>query len=921
MNTHARTDEKGPDSGASAIPLPDSSGDASYLLDIDFLMKRLTGRATIPDVRSFREYLAKCARVPLRNGAYGPFEFTGREPLNFIVDLIDSILSNTFAPGVFAATPKGGVQGELTALPIDSRPACPNTSNGPAGSELPSSDSPLETQDSGPAFPGVTITVGGGAQWGKTVLALNLQAYLTFVRFVNFGYYTADLDLLGKIVDGKFRPDVLDQQPWMSRMIRLGIHRNASGKMVHRQNSYGVSDPTGAGRRAFGHFCGMHKPPTTISLDAAVLDEVDDIPAGNMGYVDGRMTGSPLRLKLEIGTQRIAGAGQNARLKAGSFHVRMVPCPHCATEWNLEENFPRIIRAGRASSLPGAKVNYAPQERGGTTAISSPLPSDGIFPSPAGAGEGGRPVRHNLGEGGSPGEGCAVGSNIRGERPGEVRVPSSLTTQNTEPKTQNSVPITPEMGFDPAARYFISCPECATELDRDAGRWLARNPDRIREGHFSIRVSQLNISAISVREIVGAWYAAMADASGEALAAFHCDRIAIPNAGAAQPITQAVLDRARSVDSVTVAGTVERGAATLHAPDAPRSSIPVPNAPRSPISAPHAPRSPIPAPNAPRSPIPAPDAPRSPISAPHAPRSPRFAGLDMGPRCWFWSDEVRDELTTACIWAEMIASGSAMERVPFLMRSLGISCIFLDAGGEPDLTKRLVLSLNGLEHFTPPPLPRAELLKAQFSYHNPRPNTQNSKLKTQNSKLSWDGTRGKWRGLRAAAVLFVPGGGRGIEQTIGFTQDGRIYPLIKCNRSESIQAAVNDFLTPAEGILEMVRNSELRTQNSKLREAPRALLPKTYPGNRVSQAVLDGHLLNLRKERNPRTGIEDWIDGVENHLGLAKVYARLAATVAEGSRHSRFFFERVRRRPRARSQTETHNFEINTSQNPKPGPF
>jgi hypothetical protein len=64
-----------------------------------------------------------------------------------------------------------------------------------------------------------------------------------------------------------------------------------------------------------------------------------------------------------------------------------------------------------------------------------------------------------------------------------------------------------------------------------------------------------------------------------------------------------------------------------------------------------------------------------------------------------------------------------------------------------------------------------------------------------------------------------------------------------------------------------------------MRTLPRARLPVTYLGTGVSQAVLDGHLLNLRKERNARTGEEDWIAGVENHLGFAKIYARLAAMV------------------------------------------
>ena len=115
------------------------------------------------------------------------------------------------------------------------------------------------------------------------------------------------------------------------------------------------------------------------------------------------------------------------------------------------------------------------------------------------------------------------------------------------------------------------------------------------------------------------------------------------------------------------------------------------------------------------------------------------------------------------------------------------------------------------------------------------------------------------------------------EQTIGFTQEGRIYPLLKCNRSESIQTAVNDFLTPAEGVLEMVGPEGSKS----LRSLRRARLPNTYIGAGVSQAVFDGHLLNLRKEKDVRTGEEDWAEGVENHLGLSKAYARLAAMVVE----------------------------------------
>jgi len=406
------------------------------------------------------------------------------------------------------------------------------------------------------------------------------------------------------------------------------------------------------------------------------------------------------------------------------------------------------------------------------------------------------------------------------------------------------------MGHDRNAHYYCACPDCGAELDRDGGRFVARHPERIQQAKLGVRVSQFTISAISLQEIVGSWYAAMADPSGEAMQAFYCDRVGIPNAGAAQPITPKVLDDCRAL------GLGER-------PEA---------------AQPYA------------------------MSLSGRAGSARFAGLDTGPRCWFWCDEIRGDLVSACVWAELMASGNTATRVPLLMQTLGVTCLFIDAGGEPDLTKRLVLSLNGLENFTPPMLPKNELLRSRFA--------------NLGFGLTWDGERGRWSGLRAAAVLFVAGEGRGIEQSAGFTQEGRMYPLIKCNRGESIQTAVNDFLTPADGVLELlaqghhgetakwgvqraecgVFNSAFRVPNSAIRRLPRARLPQTYIGAGVSQAVLDGQLLNLRKERDPKTGREDWVDQVENHLGLAKTYARLAV-IAGNRRTTKAAFSRLRRNP------------------------
>ncbi len=671
-----------------AFAKPAAPHGASALAALDQRLVVETRHGNAPQCATFAEFLHVHARVLQRDGTAGPFSMAGREPLRLCVEWLDKIIANT-----------------LHGQPVE-----------------------IDGVKFGPGqLKGATVAVAGGAQWGKTILELNLMAYFTGVKFLSVGCYLPDRPKVEEIVGQKFRPNVLDVYPWFAEMIQLGKTLNASGKTSDRKESYQV---TCGERKAFGNFCGMHKPPTSITIDLAVLDEVDDIPDRNIGYVDARMTNSPVHLTCFIGTQRAAGAGQHARLKASSSHVKLVPCAQCGREWNLEEHFPRIVRVA-------------------TKGIARPAD----------------PV------------------------------------------------LTPEAGHDRTARYYVACPECGTELDRDAGHHVARNPERIAQARLGIRVSQLNVSAISLQEIVGAWYAAMEDPSGEAMVAFCCDRLALPNAGAAQPITVEVLQRARNVSPAAMSLT--RGSA------------------------------------------------------------PRFAGMDMGPRCWLWANEVTGPEASDCVWAELIASGNAPTRLPLLMQALNISCVFLDAGGEPDLTKRLVLSLNGLADFTPPAMPRSELLKARLS--------------NLGHGLAWDGERGRWTGLKAAAVLFVAGEARGIEQTIGFTQEGRLYPLIKCNRAESIQATVNDFLTPREGVLEMIGEGAAK----RLREEPRARLPHTCIGPGVSLTLMDTHLLNLRKERDPRTQQEDWATQVENHLGLAAAYARLAVTVGAIAKPTPFAHERV----------------------------
>jgi hypothetical protein len=669
-------------------------------------------RSSAPVRATFEEFLREDARVPLPDGSFGRYTFEGRRPLLFIVRRIDAILRNTL----------GNEPVQIEYFVIDDGHIVKKSHHFKPG-----------------ALRKALVALCGGAQWGKTILEQNFMAFLTACRFKSAATYIPDDLLLKTIVQTKFRPQVVNQIPWFAELFRA-IDKKPGRKRAENMNLFQVSD----GRReSFGYFVSLNKPTTTITLDVAMLDERDDIKIENVGFVSARMTNSDVALQMDIGTQRMHGAGQNKVLKDGTEEVWVVECPHCHALHNLEEEFPGCYRL----ALDG-----------------TPRPSD--------------------------------------------------------PR------ITEEMGHDREALYYLACTECATPLDADTGLPVARREDRIKQAHFSFRVAQLDIPAIRTQEIVGAWYAALVDPTGEALVAVYCDRIAIPRAGAAQPLTPEVLARSRRLGLAEVESNAAGYSMSLT---------------------------------------------RGEFA--------RVAGADMGPRCWLYADEIRSPIVSAGVWAEMIGSGKFIERVTLLMELLGFSCVFMDAAGEPDLTKRAAITLNGLDEFAPPNLPRLELAKSYLS--------------NIGHGLTWDGAAGRWHNLRAAAVLFVAGEHKGLVQEVGFTEDGRIYPLIKCNRASVIQMTVNDFLTPQEGVAELVdgasadktvaerqgapapRPARLKT----VRHLPRARLPQTYIGPGASQAVLDSHLLNLRKERDPRTGEEDWIDNVENHLAFAKIYARIAATL------------------------------------------
>lgn len=249
-----------------------------------------TDKAGPIQASSLKEFLLTHARVKLSGGEYGPYTFEGRQVLEHITDRFDMIL------------------GSHTGQPLED----------------------------------ATFDICGGAQWGKTIFALNFGVYLTSCRFYNWGYYLPDDDLVQGIVDTKLRPDVVEQIDGLQGMMELGTSVDKKGKkIVNRKGAFMVTDGK---RKAFAMIRGMGKIPTSFSMDCAMEDEKDDIPERNAKFLSGRMTASKLRLGSSIGTQRKFGKGQHKRFMDGTQEVQMFAVPGTDRQINIEENWPQVCR-------------------------------------------------------------------------------------------------------------------------------------------------------------------------------------------------------------------------------------------------------------------------------------------------------------------------------------------------------------------------------------------------------------------------------------------------------------------------------------------------------------------------------------------------------------------------------------------------
>jgi len=389
-------------------------------------LNRTRIQAQPPRIDSFADFLAHHARVKSGPG-YIPYHFAGREALQPIVERLDQILAS----------------GDTD----------------------------------------VSLAICGGAQFGKTVLMLNLLAYLVAVRFRNVGYYLPDDDLVSGLVDGKLRPDVLDQIPWLARLIAVGKTLSPSGRAVNRKGAFLCTDGT---RTALAFMRGLGKIPTSFSMDVVVQDEKDDLPEEHARFLAGRMTASNLRLTLLIGTQRYHGAGQNLAFTEGTQHIGLLSCPACTTRHNPETLWPGICRL----EIPELPAQAWPK-----------LTVEGHFASVVAAA--------------SP-RGSAV----------PIRPIS---------------PISP-IPFTPGQNYVLACPDCGAALDREHPHWHALAPEREAQRRWSYRLSQLLIPAIDLAQIVAAWQLAIRDP--EHMTVFCTDRLALPKS-TTQSLTPHDLQAAR----------------------------------------------------------------------------------------------------------------------------------------------------------------------------------------------------------------------------------------------------------------------------------------------------------------------------------------------------------------------------------------
>ncbi len=676
---------------------------------------RADSPSQVPMLRSFREFLETEAKVKISGGAYAQYSFDGRQPLAFVAEIFDHVL------------------GSHTGKPL----------------------------------PDSIIDVCGGAQFGKTILALNFGAYATAILGYNWGLYLPDDDLVEGIVDSKLRPDVIEQIDWLGPLMQVGKGESKTGRSVNRKGAFMVSglhshgSSAGNGEfKAFGMIRGMGKIPTSFSMDVAMEDEKDDIPAKRSKYLTGRMTASDLRLRSSIGTQRVHGSGQNKQFENGSQHVMQYPVS-LSEQKVVRDNYADIFTR---SIIGEDVVNH--YKLGDLVSVEEQWP---------------QVCRMQVGE--SPSE-----SDPRLELTGKFK--------NSEGR---------EWAYEPGQEFYLACPDTGVQIDREFPVPVAQRPDRIKMRKWSVRISQISIAAAPLNQIVSRWHDAVRDP--DLMVVFRCDVQAMP-----QSTTQAITP-----------DVIERSKAVAEPYD---------------------------------------------FSLSLAQHTSGYAGLDTGNRCWFVARESHSESKKRTKWAEDIPLGDMVSRSVTLFHKMQLSCLFIDARPAVDEARSITYALHGLNDYDWPQIDDPD--KAYISFPG---------------GLIWDGQRKRWKNLKAAVVEFTKKEGAGIEQKLGKeTKGGKtwFYPIISCNRFETIDRAVKELLTPNENVVRVVDGAVL--------EDPVMQFPRKVPGSPVGVELLESHFITGSKKVEDDEGNgTDYVDKCENHLLLAAAYAALAEEVGAGSNRATKF--------------------------------
>jgi len=262
-------------------------------------------------------------------------------------------------------------------------------------------------------------------------------------------------------------------------------------------------------------------------------------------------------------------------------------------------------------------------------------------------------------------------------------------------------------------------------------------------------------------------------------------------------------------------------------------------------------------------------------------RSVRYGGLDMGGRCWFFVREVESPIRKRVIWAESIPLHQVGVRVPQLCESLGVSCTFVDQMPETKESRTLALRLNGIDALSQfPRIP--DTGQCHVSFGNGLTFSRD------------DHGDGKWVGMKCAVVRFDkkrPGQGIELKPDYFTGSNGSeiCVPMVVCNRMETVDSAVREFLTPAEG--EMENHIGLG-----LRSTPAILLPQSKLD--IWREFDEHHISGSERERETSGELGDYVDGIANHLLFANSYARLAEVIGSRSKPVAFSYGRPNREHR-----------------------